>query len=53
MAWAASPARKGVEGLGIMGYSTEEKAYVSRGVDNSPMTWASVPRGTFADGVRE
>lgn len=40
-----------MEGLGIMGYSTEEKAYVYYGVDNSPMAWASVPRGTFADGV--
>lgn len=40
-----------MEGLGIMGYSTEEKAYVYYGVDSSPMAWASVPRGTFADGV--
>lgn len=40
-----------MEGLGIMGYSTEEKAYVYYGVDNSPMAWTSVPRGTFADGV--
>lgn len=34
-----------------MGHSTEEKAYVHHGVDNCPMAWASVPRGTFADGV--
>jgi Protein of unknown function (DUF1579) len=40
-----------MEGLGIMGYSTEEKAYVHYGVDNSPMAWTSVPRGTFADGT--
>jgi hypothetical protein len=40
-----------LEGLGIMGWSTEEKVYVYYGVDNSPMAWASVPRGTFADGV--
>jgi hypothetical protein len=40
-----------MEGLGIMGWSSEEKAYVYYGVDNSPMAWASVPRGTFADGV--
>ncbi len=40
-----------MEGLGIMGYSTEEKVYVYYGVDNSPMAWATVPHGTFADGV--
>jgi hypothetical protein len=39
------------EGLGIMSYSTEEKAYVSYGLDNTPMIWTTVPRGTFADGV--
>ena len=40
-----------MEGLGIMGWIGEEKAYVHYGVDNSPTAWASVPRGTFADGV--
>jgi len=40
-----------MEGIGIMGWSSEEKAYVYYGVDNSPMAWASVPKGTFADGV--
>ena len=30
----------------ILGYSTEEKAYTYYGVDNSPMTMASVPKGT-------
>lgn len=39
------------EGLGIMGYNGEEKVYVYFGIDTSPMTMASVPRGTFADGV--
>jgi hypothetical protein len=34
------------KGIGIMGYSTDEKAYTYYGVDNSPMTMASVPRGT-------
>lgn len=32
--------------IGILGYSTEEKAYTYYGVDNSNMTMASVPRGT-------
>lgn len=39
------------EGLGIMGYSTEEKVYVWYGIDNGPMIMTSVPRGTFADGT--
>jgi hypothetical protein len=30
----------------ILGYSTEEKAYTYYGIDNSPMTMASVPKGT-------
>jgi Protein of unknown function (DUF1579) len=33
--------------IGILGYSTEEKAYTYYGVDNSNMTMASVPRGTL------
>ncbi len=32
--------------IGILGYSTEEKAYTYYAVDNGPMTMASVPRGT-------
>ena len=32
--------------VGLMGYSTEEKAYTYYGLDNSAMTMASVPRGT-------
>jgi hypothetical protein len=31
--------------IGIMGYSAEEKVYTYYGVDNTPMTMASVPRG--------
>lgn len=33
--------------IGILGYSTEEKVYTYYGVDNSPMTMASVPKGTL------
>jgi Protein of unknown function (DUF1579) len=33
--------------LGILGYSTEEKAYTYYGVDNSMMSMTSVPRGTL------
>jgi len=33
--------------IGILGYSTEEKVYTYYGVDNSPMTMASVPKGTI------
>jgi hypothetical protein len=33
-------------GLGIMGYSAEEKAYVYYGLENNPMTMTTVPRGT-------
>lgn len=36
------------EGLGIIGYSAEEKVYVYYGVDNTPMAMATVPRGTIA-----
>ena len=36
--------------IGIMGYSTEEKVYTYAGVDNSPMTMTSVPRGTVHGG---
>jgi Protein of unknown function (DUF1579) len=32
--------------IGILGYSTEEKVYTYYGIDNSPMTMASVPKGT-------
>jgi hypothetical protein len=32
--------------IGILGYSTEDKAYTYYGVDNSGMTMASVPKGT-------
>jgi len=39
------------ESLGIMSYSTEEKAYLYYGVDNSPMAWSTIPRGTLVDGV--
>jgi hypothetical protein len=34
------------KGIGIMGYSTEEKAYTYYGLDNSPMGMVSVPLGT-------
>src|SRR5213594_4845982 len=37
--------------LGILGYSTEEKAYTYYGLDNSPMAMASVPRGTEQAGT--
>ena len=33
-------------GLGIMGYSAEEKAYLYYGVENSPMAMTTVPKGT-------
>ncbi len=39
------------KGLGIMGYSTEEKAYIYYGLDNSPMAMATVPRGTVQGGA--
>lgn len=32
--------------VGILSYSPEEKVYTYYGVDNSPMTMATVPRGT-------
>jgi hypothetical protein len=34
-------------GIGIMGYSTEEKVYTYYGIDNGPMAMTSVPRGTI------
>ncbi len=34
------------KGIGILGYSAEEKVYTYYGVDNSIMTMASVPKGT-------
>jgi Protein of unknown function (DUF1579) len=33
--------------IGILGYSAEEKVYTYYGVDSSPMTMASVPKGTI------
>lgn len=39
------------KGLGIMGYSTDEKAYTYYAVDNNPMAMASVPRGSFKGGT--
>ncbi len=39
------------ESLGIMSYSAEEKTYLYYGVDNSPMAWTTIPRGTLVDGV--
>jgi hypothetical protein len=33
--------------IGILGYSTEEKAYTYYGVDNSGMSMSTVPRGTL------
>ena len=38
------------KGLAILGYSSDEKAYTYYGVENGPMTMASVPHGTI-DGV--
>ena len=32
--------------IGLLGYSLDEKAYTYYGVDNSPMSMASVPHGT-------
>ena len=32
--------------VGILSYSTEEKVYTYYGIDNTPMTMATVPRGT-------
>ena len=34
------------KGVGILGYSTEEKVYTYSGVDNSGMIMTTVPRGT-------
>lgn len=39
------------KGLGILGYSTEEKAYTYYGIDNGPMAMSSVPRGTVQSGT--
>ncbi len=38
------------EGLGLMSYSVDAKAYVYYGIDNGPMIMMTVPRGTFVDG---
>jgi hypothetical protein len=35
-----------MKSIGILSYSPEEKVYTYYGVDNTPMTMASVPRGT-------
>lgn len=37
-----------MKGLGIMGYSTEEKVYLYYGLDNSGMIMTTVPRGKVA-----
>jgi len=34
-----------MKGIGIMGYSTEEKVYTYYGLDSSPMAMTTVPRG--------
>jgi hypothetical protein len=39
------------KGLGVLGYSMEEKAYTYYGIDNSPMAMATVPRGTTQGGT--
>ncbi|HEY7726784.1 MAG TPA: DUF1579 family protein [Anaeromyxobacteraceae bacterium] len=39
------------KGLGIMGYSAEEKVYTYYAVDNSPMAMLAVPRGTVEGDV--
>jgi hypothetical protein len=36
-----------MKGLGIMGYSADQKVYTYYGLDNSPMTMTSVARGTL------
>lgn len=36
-----------MKGMGIMGYSSEEKVYTYFGVDNSPMAMTTIPRGTI------
>jgi len=36
--------------IGILGYSSEEKVYTYAGVDNSPMSMTSVPKGTVEGG---
>ena len=35
------------KGLGVMGYSSEEKKYTYFGIDNGPMAMTSVPAGTI------
>lgn len=35
-----------MKGIGILGYSPEEKVYTYFGADNSPMAMTSVPKGT-------
>ncbi|MGA8891473.1 MAG: DUF1579 family protein [Anaeromyxobacteraceae bacterium] len=40
-----------MEAMAIMGWSGEEKVYVFYGVESNPMAWATVPRGTYADGT--
>lgn len=38
------------KGLGIMGYSTEEKVYTYFGLDSGPMTMTTVPKGKVQGG---
>jgi len=40
-----------MKGIGILGYSPEEKAYTYYGVDSSVMTMTSVPKGTKDGGT--
>jgi hypothetical protein len=40
-----------MKGLGLISYSTEEKAYTYYGVDNSGMTMATVSKGEVANGT--
>jgi len=35
-----------MKGIGVMGYSTEEKVYTYFGLDNSGMSMTTIPRGT-------
>jgi hypothetical protein len=39
------------KGIGILGYSMEEKVYTYVGLDNSPMAMSTVPRGTVESGT--
>lgn len=37
-----------MKGLGVMGYSAEEKVYTYFGLDNSSMSMTTIPRGTVS-----